>query len=190
MASVPDQAFTLVGVGLGAIMTYVINFMGERVRFRRDIELRWHERKLDAYINYVNDVKAVHKLARRIAAARGLHDRDIPLEPEEGMADLADAITRRSRSSELLTVFAGAETRAALRTLNDEIRCLIWYARGVIPDATPEGWDLAFSEFMLALDQFHEHVRLELHIPGAQLQGKREYTRPGQASRLSGDTNA
>lgn len=171
-------------MAVGAITTYVVSARGERNRFRRDLALRWEERKLDAYFQYVSDVKTVHKIARQLAAARGLHDRDTPLEPDVGLSMLADAVTRRSISSEQATFLADEDTLTALRRLNDAVRTLVWYARGKVPNADKLGWDRAFATFMDALDHFQACARAEIHVPGQRRVEPRSYPRPDKIAEL------
>ncbi|MFI0453740.1 hypothetical protein [Actinomadura sp. 6N118] len=162
-----DQIFTLSGVALGAIASYLVGSLGERARFRRELAKGWGDRKLDAYAGYIRDVKQVHMLAQRITAARGVHDRNIPLSPEEGLPLIAEASVRRSLSSEQVTLLASAETLATLRRVNEEARILMQFARGVSSSA--EDFHQAIRSFTQALDDFHTCARSELGVPGTHL---------------------
>jgi hypothetical protein len=174
--AVADQVFTLSGVALGAIASYLVSSLGERARFRRELAKRWEDRKVNAYAGYIRDVKEVHMLTQRITAAQGLHDRNIALPPDEGLPLLAEASIRRSLSSEQVTLLASAETIAALRRVNDEARILMEFARGVRRDAEEGDFHQSIQAFTQALDDFHTCSRSELGVPGMHL--TRHTTRP------------
>jgi hypothetical protein len=97
------QVFTLVGVLLGAILSYFATWARERSKHQRDVDQRWAERKLDAYVAYISDVKQMRVIARQIVGDSGL-DPDLPisLSVEEGLPLLAAAEARRSVSAEVL----------------------------------------------------------------------------------------
>lgn len=51
------QVVTIVAVLLGALTTYVTNHLMERSRHRAALRVRWDEKKLDAYADYVGQVR-------------------------------------------------------------------------------------------------------------------------------------
>jgi hypothetical protein len=51
------QLITLLGVLLGAASSYLGGTAKERVRYRRDLDQRWSERKLEAYVAYLSNIK-------------------------------------------------------------------------------------------------------------------------------------
>jgi hypothetical protein len=105
-----SQLFTLIGVVLGVVLSYVTRSLADRAGFRHDIARRWEDRKLDVYSQYVNDVKDVAGICRGIAGTRELQDRHARLSLAEGIPLLDEAENRRERSTELLTLLANRET--------------------------------------------------------------------------------
>src|SRR6516225_1762855 len=98
--SISPQLFTLAGVALGAIASYLVSALTEHARHQRDLSGRWEQRKFDTYAAYVSDVKQQGTRANQISASRGLNTRvTSPLSPEEGLGLLAEAALRRSLSS-------------------------------------------------------------------------------------------
>jgi hypothetical protein len=94
------QIFTLIGVALGALSSYLVTSLNERSRYRRDVATRLQERKFDAYAGYLSDVRQMVAVANRITASLGFHDRTTsPLSQEEGLPILAELTTRRTASS-------------------------------------------------------------------------------------------
>src|SRR6266568_4651426 len=95
------QLITILGVLLGAASSYLAGSARERTRHRRDLSKQWVERKLDAYVNYINEVKQMRAIARRIIAGIELDARPTSTLPQvlsrdEGLPLLAEAETRRS----------------------------------------------------------------------------------------------
>jgi hypothetical protein len=165
--SISPQLFTLAGVALGAIASYLVSTLTERTRHQRNLSGRWEERKFDTYATYISDVKQQGATANRISASRGLNARvTSPLSPETGLELLAEAALHRSLSSERATLLASAETLAAIRALNDAVWLLECYARGTVDGANTDMWESAFTAYRNALDSFHSCARAELGTPG------------------------
>jgi len=55
--SISPQLFTLAGVALGAIASYLVSMLTEHTRHHRHQSGRWKQRKFDTYAAYVSDVK-------------------------------------------------------------------------------------------------------------------------------------
>jgi hypothetical protein len=159
------QLFTLIGVALGAVLSYFARSLADRAGFRHDLGRRWEERKLDAYAQYVNDVKQVGVIARGIAGTRGLHVHITCIPLSEGIPLLDEAEARREQSTELLTLLAGRKTITAYRLLNRAVGRLEWFARGTPPDVEANEWEQAFKEYERAFDLFYVCVRTELGVP-------------------------
>jgi hypothetical protein len=164
-ATVVAQLFTLAGVALGAVLSYFTRLLADRTGFRRDLSKRWEERKLDAYAQYVNNVKQVGVIARGIAGSRGLHDPVACIAAPEGIPMLDEAEAQREQSTEILTLLAGRNTIVAYRQLNRAVGRLEWFARGRPPVVEVNEWDLAFIEYEKAFDLFYACVRDELGVP-------------------------
>jgi hydroxylamine reductase (hybrid-cluster protein) len=168
--AVSAQIFTLSGVALGALLSYLVTSVNERSRYRRDVATRLQERKFDAYAEYLGDIRQMVAAANRIAASVGLHDRTtLPLSQEDGLPILAELTARRAASSERTKLLANEETVTALHDLNTAVWDLEMIARGVIPDANAETWEEAMQAYLGALNSFHRNARHELGVPGRAL---------------------
>lgn len=102
---VAAQLFTLAGVALGAIASYLIGSLNERTRHRREIAKGWEGRKYDNFVAFVEDVKTMGYLSRRVAASLGLHDRMFEgdkLDVQQGFVMIAEVNQRRTVSLERL----------------------------------------------------------------------------------------
>lgn len=161
------QLITLLGVLLGAASSYLAGSARERVLYRRDSDRRWSERKLDAYVAYLTDIKNMRAIARRIVGDTGL-DTNLPivLEKNEGLPLLAEAEARRSVSSELVSLVGSEEVINALRDLNRAVWRIEWFARGLIDNADADTWAQASIAFRVAINRFQECVRRDVGVPG------------------------
>jgi hypothetical protein len=163
------QLFTLLGVLLGAGLSYLAGWARERAKYRRDLSQRWEERKLDAYVAYISDVKQMRAIARRIAGD-SIPDPGLPiaLSREVGLPLLGEAEARRSVSAEVVALVGGADVISALRTLNQAVWRLEWFARGKLED-DGTAWQAAEAAYSGAINTFQECARRDLNVPGLYL---------------------
>lgn len=163
------QIFTLIGVTLGAILSYLVRSLGDRSTFRHDHVKRWEERKLEAYIRFASDVKDLALISRRIAGVRGLQSDEPSLGLAEGLPLLDEAENRREISTEIVCMLAGRETALAYRQLNRAVGRLEQIAHGKPADVTASEWSQAMNEYERVFDLFYVCVRAELGVPGEYL---------------------
>ncbi|MCX5208126.1 hypothetical protein OG689_02165 [Kitasatospora sp. NBC_00240] len=159
----------LVGVVVGAGASYLTTALSERARWRRQLEVRWDERRLVAYSDYVGAVKDIVAVANRLAAHRGLTPHATPLEPtERNLADLDDAEVRRIALVETVRLLTDTDTMTAVTELN---RC-VWHlssmSSGRSP-ADPAQWQAGFAAYRSARDEFHRCARATLGIAGVAI---------------------
>jgi hypothetical protein len=166
------QLITLLGVLLGAASSYLAGSARERVHYRRDLDQRWTERKLDAYVTYLSDIKQMRGIARRIVGDTGL-DPNLPiaLTKDEGLPLLAEAEAHRSISAELVVLVSSEEVINALRALNQAVWKIEWFARGLIDNLDTEAWSQASSEYEIAISRFRECVRGDVRVPDSYVPG-------------------
>jgi hypothetical protein len=154
----------LAGVVIGAVLSFVFTYFGERRREEWALAREWRERTLEACAAYLADVKLMRDIAQRVAADVGLDDQAPALSRGAGLDSLAEANMARSRSYEAVTLISGAETIIAARELNRVIWRLEWFARGLLDDTDVAGWEEAVHQYHRAMNAFHLCVRRELGI--------------------------
>jgi hypothetical protein len=160
-----EQLLTIAAVLLGAMTTYLTNYWSERQRIRRELLTRWDDRKLDAYENYVDRVRAAVFLAVELYEHReAIRASDAP-EPEL-RADLANAIRLQGRAFERIMLLAGDEVIEAAHTLNAASRAVDWQATGKQP-GTLADWRNRNREVFAAINAFHEAARIDLGVTGS-----------------------
>ena len=166
--SVTSQLLTIAAVVVGAITSFTATSFNDRRRFHREQATHWADRKLEAYLDYLNAVKEMNRLSRRIAAARGIGHRVPALDSDEALSLLAEAEGRRANASEKVALLGDAATVTAIRELNKEAWRLEWVARGLLqPDQ--EAWEASNQSLIRASNRLHERIRVELGVPGAFL---------------------
>jgi hypothetical protein len=162
------QLITLLSVLLGGASSYLAGSARERVHYRRNLDQRWTERKLDAYATYLSDIKKMRVIARRIVRDTVL-DPNLPesLERDEGLPLLAEAEANRSVSAEIVLLVGSEEVINSLRVLNQAVWRIEWFARGLIDNADTDAWNQAASEYFVAINSFQECVRRDVRVPGS-----------------------
>ena len=66
-----NQLPVLLGVIVGALGSYLTTSVTERARWKRALDSRWDDRRVEAYASYGQSVKRMIMIASRIAAGRG-----------------------------------------------------------------------------------------------------------------------
>ncbi|WP_329177117.1 hypothetical protein [Streptomyces sp. NBC_01477] len=160
-----DQLLTILAVLLGAMTTYVTNYWTERQRIRRELVTRWDGKKLDAYENYVDRVRAAVFLAVELYEHReGIRASDDP-EPQLRV-QLIDAIRLQGRAFERIMLLAGDEVIEAAHDLNAASRAVDWQATGRTP-GTLDDWRDRNRAVFAAINTFHEAARVDLGVSGS-----------------------
>ncbi|MFD8492782.1 hypothetical protein [Amycolatopsis sp. NPDC059657] len=173
--SIVDQLPALLGVVVGATMSYISTNLTERSRWRRSHAARWDERRLAAYSDYGNAVKEMVLLANRIAAARGPNTDPQPLEPDDdALATLTEAAMRCSVLSETVRLLADTNTITAARTMSHCSWKLEWFVRGRL-DADTAAWQQAFKEYKDARDEYLRRARQSLQVTGSPIPHNRPW---------------
>lgn len=106
-----NQLPALIGVVVGAGISFAATWWMARMGWRRDQSIRWDERRLSACLDYSNAVKELVTIADRLASNQPLESGIGPLErTSENLDKLAAAEARRTVVSETLRLFADRDT--------------------------------------------------------------------------------
>ncbi|WP_433663597.1 hypothetical protein ACQPW1_16600 [Nocardia sp. CA-128927] len=129
------QLITLAGVIVGALATFLSTSLADRSRFRRVLETRWDERKLDVYAEYVSCVKAETRIARKHS------EPDIARGESLTMSDLDAAEALRSHLFEKLVLLADPRVTEAAHVVNREVWDLLRIATHTsTADESKQSW--------------------------------------------------
>ncbi|OSP44598.1 hypothetical protein B7767_04155 [Streptomyces sp. 13-12-16] len=159
-----EQLPALAGVIVGAVGSYTATSLTERSRWRRARAERWDQKRLDTYASYANALKHQINIAQRMGAARGFQHAVDPLDPEQGLPQLAEAEARRAAEWESVLLVGDAETIGAAREWHEAVWNVELYARGLQHD--PAGWEGAVRRMSRARDDFYALARRDLGISG------------------------
>ncbi|MFD5101638.1 hypothetical protein [Streptomyces albidochromogenes] len=159
-----NQLPALIGVVVGALGSYAVATLTERSRWRRARAERWDEKRFHTYASYATTLKDQLRVAQRIAAARGFADVTDPLDPAEGLAQLAEAESRRAAEWESVLLVGDAESIGAARAWHEAVWNVELYARGLRDGAA--GWADAVKQVSHARDTFYACARRDLGIAG------------------------
>jgi hypothetical protein len=163
-----DQWPTLVAVVVGAVLSYLASGLTERGRWRRQLSVRWDERRLTAYVDYANTAKQIALVSSRMLSARGFVGSIRPIDHSEGVDLLSQAESDRSVKYEALLLLGDTATIGSAQALNETLWTLEAYATG---DATvdAEVWSEAFARYRRARARFYQHARANMGVHHADI---------------------
>jgi hypothetical protein len=167
MGSLASQLPALIGVVVGALLSYVGGHMTERSRWRREMVTRWDASQLRALTDYSIAIKAELRICLRLAAYKGLSSRPDPLDPETGSAMLTAAEDQRATQFESLLLLADPATVDAARRWQQAIWTL--HPHVVPVDATGAEFLELFRQAGIARERFYDAARLSLGVGAGQL---------------------
>ena len=163
------QILTLVGVALGASMSFVATYLVERFNWRRSQSVRWDERRLATYVDYANAVKAIVALATRLASDQVLDSGIHPLErTPANFEKLAHAEAHRTSVSDALRMLGDVDTMTAAREMTKCAWRLAWLARGETAD-DQSIWRKAYQDYEDARDEYIVCARKSLQVIGTHI---------------------
>jgi hypothetical protein len=155
------RIFTLVGVLIGALTSYLATAVAERAKFRREMTTRWDERKLDTYIEYVTCIKEIQRAAMDAGRAR-----DQGTGTSDALQKMEESENRRSILFETLVLLSNEKAATAAHTVNRRTWELLRAAR--LPSSgTAELRPIPLVE---ALNVLHEAARSDLTISSGTLE--------------------
>jgi hypothetical protein len=160
MAALLQQLPALLGVVVGAAATYVAAAAMERSRWRRQLTVRWDERRLATYVDYANALKKALAIAVSIAGQRRLHAGDAGAETYTEL-DLSQAEERRTVAWEAVLMLGSEDVILAARAWHD---CYFRLQRLAL--GQPGGdWREAVDAASLGRRLFYQAARADLGLP-------------------------
>ncbi len=162
MAGIAGQLPTLAGVLIGAGASYLATSATERVRWRRQTDTRWDERRATAYAEYGHSVIRCVVLARQVAAGRGLRGYPHPLTLEEGRLELTTARAEQGVRWESVLLLGESE---AIRTGRLWHRT-VWRLERIALDEVDGDLEAVLAEAGRQRRAFYEAARRDLGVAG------------------------
>ncbi|MFC5719622.1 hypothetical protein ACFP1Z_05440 [Streptomyces gamaensis] len=159
-----EQLVTVGAVILGALTTHLTNSLAERGRKQHQLMTRWDDKKLDAYVTYVDRIRASLFLAVELYELReGL--RESERTEEEIKSEMSEAGRLRGRAFERIMLLAGDEVIEAAHDLNAITLEVDWQATGKT-SGTLQQWRDRHRAVFRAINTFHDAARADLGVSG------------------------
>lgn len=160
-----EQLVTIVAVLLGALTSHATSYVMERQRNRHELLTRWDTAKLDAYGNYVDQVRTCVFVAVQMYEHRtGLRASDKPM--REMSAEMLDAGRERGRAFERVLLLGGDDVVEAAHELNAVALRVDWQGADKL-DGSLEDWRERNRAVFRAINEFHESARIDLGVQGS-----------------------
>ena len=164
-----NQLPVLLGVIVGALGSYLTTSATERARWKRALDTRWDDRRVDAYASYGQSVKRMIMIASRIAGGKDLGSDTEPLAPTQVNLDLlAAAEADRASQWETVLLLGHSKTVAAARNWHEHAWQLEAYARGSVTGSASD-WRAVRAATDVARATFYEAARSDLQVSGGSL---------------------
>ena len=164
-----NQLLVLAGVIVDALASYFTTAATESARWRRTLDSRWDDRRVEAYAAYAQAVKEMIRLIARFAADKGIAVHSEALSPtEENLNKLESASTNRATAWEAVLLLGHRDAVMAARNWHESVWRLDWVVRWK-EGATPEDYENARAAVNGAREIFYESARLDLQVKGGPL---------------------
>jgi hypothetical protein len=150
-------------VGIGATS------WADRTRWKRDQEVRWDERRIDAYAEYAKTVKRIHITALRMVRPDRTDNLTKSINRQAALEILTQAEVERTEAWEQVLLLSDkATTHAALRW-HQAVRREAEFAR-IHPDGVePGNWTALVRSVDQARDLFYEAARHSVNVGGGSV---------------------
>ncbi|MEU6227657.1 hypothetical protein [Streptomyces sp. NPDC047042] len=163
MSAFIQQLPALLGVVIGALGSYWAVARGDRVRFQREREARWEERRLAVYTEYARALKQSVTLTYRVAASLGNDPHPHPLTPEEAAPLIAEATVARDPYGEALLLLGAPEVVTKAREWVVTLLEMEAFLRERIED--PQIWQALLERQRAGREGYYSAVRSDLALP-------------------------
>jgi len=160
-----EQAPALVGVAVGALLSFTLAAVAERARWRRDVAIRWDPQRMTVYAEYAFAVREMYQIVLAVAARDGYGPGPSrPVAPDADTA-LAEAEAERAARFEAVLLVGNPRTVAAARRWHQAVWHLENFVRGRLSGHAE--WAAAMREFGVARAEYYQAARRDLGIGGS-----------------------
>ena len=163
MSAFIQQLPALIGVVIGALGSYWAVARGERVRFRREREARWEERRLTVYTDYARALKKSITLTYQVASHLGNDPHPHPLTPQEAAPLIAEATVARDPYGEALILLGSP---AVVERAREWVVLVMEMERFLHEGAEdPQAWQALLERQRAGREGYYAAVRNDLALP-------------------------
>ncbi|WCN78925.1 hypothetical protein [Micromonospora sp. LH3U1] len=168
MSTFLTQLPALLGVLVGTLGTILATSLADRARWRRSQNVRWDERRLDAYVEYAHAIKESHAVALRMTADHRPGSHSHPIDRDDGLARLAEADARRTIVWENLLLLGDEPTVVAAAGWRDAVWQVERLARGIVE--SPPDISEMLTRVNEARDGYYRAARRSLGVRGGSVE--------------------
>jgi hypothetical protein len=164
-----NELLVLAGVVVGALASYFTTAATESARWKRTLDSRWDDRRVEAYVSYARAVKDITRIVAAFAAGKSLTIHSGPLSvTQEHLENLELASSNRATAWETVLLLGHRDAIVAARNWHESVWRLDWTVR-IKEDATSEDYEAARAVVNRAREIFYESARLDLQVKGGPL---------------------
>ncbi|MGC4769892.1 hypothetical protein ACLQ25_13070 [Micromonospora sp. DT44] len=168
MSTFLSQLPALLGVLVGTLGTILATSLADRARWRRSQNVRWDERRLDAYVDYAHALKESYAVALRMTAHLRPDSHSHPIAQDEGLARLAESDARRTIVWENLLLLGDEPTVVAAADWRDAIWQVERLARRIVE--APKDISAQLARVNEARDGYYRAARQSLGVRGGSVE--------------------
>ena len=163
------QVFTLAGVVLGAVGSFIATTLLQRQKSRQDLAIRWDAASHQAFSDYLKAVVGTARMAGQAAGQRGWDRNATPRDLDEALRLMEVREDDRTVAFERLRLVADKASIDAANQLNISIWKLEWLA-SAREDGSANAWRAAIHTYLRTLDDFHAATRdrLSMLVPNVE----------------------
>jgi hypothetical protein len=159
-----SEVLPLVGVSVGALLSWGASNITERSRFIREQRGRWRDQRLTSYSEFSVTAKETASVLFRVGAALGVDAQSDPIPLDEARPLLAAAFHNREGAFERLRMVASEDVIAAARAWVREMYVLRSLAES--PTLSSAQWTAQLNELSAARDRFYVAARHDVMYEG------------------------
>jgi hypothetical protein len=180
-----NQLLVLAGVIVGALASYFTTAATESARWKRTLDSRWDDRRVEAYASYARAVKEITRTVAALAAGKGMAMHSVPIPmTQENLDKLELASSNRATAWEAVLLLGHRDAVVAARNWHESVWRLDWTVR-LKENATPEDYEAVRAVVNHAREIFYESARLDLQVKGGPLPNVEDFET--RLQRIRGD---
>jgi hypothetical protein len=161
------QLFTLLGVTVGALASFVTTRLVDHSRWQQEETLRWDTKRLESYGDFASALMRFITIGYRITAGLGLPASVQPLDAATGLPELATAEGEVSVKWEQVLMLGAPAVITAAQERRNEAWHLEKFARGLLKDVAE--YMEATQDRRAAQIRFYSVVRADLGITSGEI---------------------
>ena len=139
------------------------------MHWRRNQEIRWDERRIDAYVEYAKTIKKMHMTILGMVEPRLVHNLAEPINREAGLEIIAQAELRRADAWEKMLLLADQSTAQTALRWRDMVRIEAEFVRSRPNDVESDDWTATVRNVNEARDRFYEAARKSVNVTGGSV---------------------